>query len=145
MSTAPLQPHDEHDIGPIGGPIRPGGRGAIPFSRRDDIEAIRRDMMEGEQIYGTFGDGTGDIALLGITNRRLIFVNMAMGEDRVGLTSVAIKSVVACSYITHPDSPLTEATAVGILIGRTLYEMGCNDQDEARDVYGLIMWHLIGL
>jgi hypothetical protein len=148
MSPSPLHPHERDDgplAGPVTGPLRPGGRGAIPFSRRDDIETIRRDLLEGEQLYGTFGDGTGDIALLGITNRRLMFVNMKLGDDRVGLTSVALGVVVACSYITPPDGPLTHPCALVIQVGAIHYEMGCVSIEEARDIYDLIMWHRIGV
>lgn len=145
MSTSHAH-HVTIDDAPLGGPMRPEGQGLIPAAaRRDDIAAIRRDLMEGEQIYGTFGNGTGDMGLLGITNRRLMFVNFGLGDDRVGLTSTPLKNVVAVSYITHPSVPLTESTVVGIQIGRSVFEIGCEDPEEARNVHGLIMWHLIGL
>ncbi|MDF2975585.1 MAG: hypothetical protein K0S40_313 [Actinomycetospora sp.] len=132
-------------FGQLAGPVRPGQRVGFVPAHGPGVEAIRRDMLEGEQIYGIFGDRRGPTALVGITNRRVLLMDGQYAEGRVALTSVPLRQIVCCSYITAADQPITEATVVGIKVGRTQYEVSCTSPEEAQDVHGLIMWHLIGL
>jgi hypothetical protein len=106
---------------------------------------MRRDILDGEQIYGIFGDRRGATPLVGITNRRVLLVDATYDEGRAALTSVPLRQIVSCSYITATDAAITEATVVGIKVGRSMFEVSCDSPDEAREVHGLIMWHLIGV
>ncbi|MCD2191954.1 hypothetical protein LQ327_00935 [Actinomycetospora endophytica] len=106
---------------------------------------MRRDLLDGEQIYGIFGDRRGATPLVGITNRRVLLVDAAYDEDRVALTSVPLRQITSCSYITASGTAITESTVVGIKVGRNMFEVSCNSPEEAQEVHGLIMWHLIGL
>ena len=133
------------DSGQLAGPIRPESRLGFVHGSGPGIQAMRRDILEGEQIYGIFGDRQGDTAFVGITNRRVVLMDTVYGDDRVALTSVPLQQIVACSYITSATEPITEATVVGIKVGRTTFEVSCSSPEEAQDVHHLIMWHLIGL
>ncbi|MHC1562232.1 hypothetical protein ACR9E3_24985 [Actinomycetospora sp. C-140] len=75
----------------------------------------------------------------------MLLMDAAYEDGRVALTSVPLRQIVSCSYITAVDEPVTEATVVGIKVGRNMFEVSCASPDEAQDVHGLIMWHLIGL
>ena len=131
--------------GQLHGPVRPEHRvGYVPH-HGPGVEAIRQDLLEGEQIYGIFGDRRGPTALVGITNRRVLLMDAVYDDGRVALTSVPMRQIVSCSYIAAADVPITDATVVGIKVGRTMYEVSCTSPEEAQDVHGLIMWHLIGL
>ena len=134
-----------YDSGQLSGPRRPEHRAGVVQSHGPGVQAIRRDILEGEQIYGIFGDRQGPIALVGVTNRRVLFMDAMYDDGRVALTSVPLRQIVSCSYITTTDQPITEATVVGIKVGRTMFEVSCVSPEEAQDVHGLIMWHLIGL
>lgn len=133
------------DSGQLHGPIRPETRVGFVQGDGADVQAMRWDILEGEQIYGIFGDRRGATALIGITNRRVLLMDTMYGEGRVALTSVPLRQIVSCSYITSTTEPITEATVVGIKVGRLTFEVSCNSPEEAQEVHGLIMWHLIGL
>jgi hypothetical protein len=133
------------DSGQLSGPIRPETRVGFVHGSGPGIQAIRRDILEGEQIYGIFGDRRGDTALIGITNRRVLLMDTTYGDGRMALTSVPLRQIVSCSYIAPATEPISEATVVGIKVGRSMFEISCNSPEEAQDVHGLIMWHLIGL
>ncbi|GAA4925044.1 hypothetical protein EV188_102892 [Actinomycetospora succinea] len=133
------------ESGQLAGPMRPEHRAGSVSHHGPGVQAIRRDILEGEQIYGIFGDRHGPTALIGVTNRRVLFMDAAYDDGRVALTSVPLKQIVSCSYITTVDQPVTEATVVGIKVGRNMFEVSCVSPEEAQDVHGLIMWHLIGL
>lgn len=106
---------------------------------------MRRDLLDGEQIYGIFGDRRGATPLVGITNRRVLLLDAAYDEGRAALTSVPLRQIVSCSYITAADTAISEATVVGIKVGRSMFEVSCKSPEEAQEVHGLIMWHLIGV
>lgn len=129
----------------LAGPMRPEQRAGYVGSHGPGVQAIRRDILEGEQIYGIFGDRQGPTALIGVTNRRVLLMEAGYDDGRAALTSVPLRQIVSCSYITTVDQPVTEATVVGIKVGRTVFEVSCVSPEEAQDVHGLIMWHLIGL
>ncbi|GLZ46318.1 hypothetical protein Acsp06_25030 [Actinomycetospora sp. NBRC 106375] len=133
------------DSGQLAGPVRPEHRAGYIQHHGPGVQAIRRDILEGEQIYGIFGDRRGPTILIGITNRRVLLVDAAYEDGRVALTSVPLRQIVSCSYIVAADRPVTEATVVGIKVGRNMFEVSCTSPEEAQDVHGLIMWHLIGL
>ena len=133
------------DSGQLHGPIRPETRIGFVHGSGLDVQAMRRDILEGEQIYGVFGDRQGATALIGITNRRVLLMDTMYGEGQVAMTSVPLRQIVSCSYITSAAEPITEATVVGIKVGRTMFEVSCHSHEEAQDVHSLIMWHLIGL
>lgn len=131
--------------GQVTGPIRPQSRVGHAHGRGPGVRAMRRDILDGEQIYGIFGDRRGAISTIGITNRRVLLMDRTYGEGRVALTSVPLRQIVSCSYITSGAEPITEATVVGIKVGRSTFEVSCTSPEEAQEVHGLIMWHLIGL
>ncbi|PVY96346.1 hypothetical protein C8D89_13135 [Actinomycetospora cinnamomea] len=131
--------------GQLAGPIRPESRVGFVHGSEPAIQAMRQDIMDGEQIYGIFGDRRGDTALIAITNRRVLMMDTVYGKGRVALTSVPLRQIVSCSYITSTTEPITDATVVGIKVGRSMFEVSCNSPEEAQDVHHLIMWHLIGL
>src|SRR3954452_5686924 len=133
------------DSGQLSGPIRPESRVGFAHGSGPGIQAIRRDILEGEQIYGIFGDRRGDTALIGITNRRVLLMDTTYGDGRMALTSVPLRQIVSCSYIAPATEPISEATVVGIKVGRSMFEVSCNSPEEAQEVHSLIMWHLIGL
>lgn len=144
MATIPYQDRDP-DSGRLASPMRPENPVGFVQGHGPGIEAMRRDILEGEQMYAIFGDRGGETALVGITNRRVILMDTAYDEGRVALTSVPLRQIVSCSYVTADTEPLTEATVVGIKVGRSMFEVTCSSPEEAQDVHGLIMWHLIGL
>jgi hypothetical protein len=74
-----------------------------------------------------------------------MLIDTTYAEGRVALTSVPLRQIVSCSYITPVAEAITEATVVGIKVGRSMFEVSCTSPDEAREVHSLIMWHLIGL
>jgi len=134
-----------YDSGQLSGPYRPELRAGVVQTHGPGVQAIRRDILEGEQIYGIFGDRRGPTALIGITNRRILLMDAVYDDGRVALTPVPLRQIVSCSYISATDEPVTDATVVGIKVGRNMFEVSCVSPEEARDVHGLIMWHLIGL
>lgn len=131
--------------GQVTGPIRPRSRAGYVQGRGPGVQAIRRDILDGEQIYGIIGDRRGATPVVGITNRRVLLVDAAYDEGRTALTSVPLRQIVSCSYIAAADTAITETAVVGIKVGRSMFEVSCDSPDEAQEVHGLIMWHLIGV
>lgn len=144
MAQIPYQGRDP-DAGRLAGPVRPESPLGFVQGHGPSIEAMRREIVEGEQMYTIFGDRRGDTALVGVTNRRVMLLDTAYDEGRIALTSVPLQQISTCSYVTSADEPLSEAVVVGIKVGRSMFEVTCSSAEEAQDLHGLIMWHLIGL
>jgi hypothetical protein len=91
-------------------------------------------------VYQGCQDG---VRLLAVTNRRLMIVEATSWEGRVALTSVPFARVTSVCFLAAEDKSVYTATAVGIKVLNTVYELGCQGQEQAREVHDLLIWNII--
>src|SRR4051794_41864176 len=96
------------DSGQLSGPIRPETRVGFVHGSGPGIQAMRRDILEGEQIYGIFGDRRGDTAPIGVTNPRGLLMGTGYGGGRGALASLALRPIRRLSLLAPPPHPTSE-------------------------------------
>lgn len=116
--------------------------GAPWYDNGVQFDVIRDSVMSGEQIYGVFaGESTG-IALCGVTNRRVIVLDHAFGDDRAALISAPYGRVTTVAFVSTEQEPVFSRT-VAIQVGRTFYEITCRGEDQAQELHDLVAWRLL--
>jgi hypothetical protein len=135
MANVPMSPASQ-DLCPT-----PGGT-PVQDGRRD-LEAIHGNLLEGERIDGVYRGCQDGVRLLAVTNRRLMVVEATSWEGRVALTSVPFTRVTSVCFLAAEAESVYTATAVGIKVLHTVYELGCQDQEQAREVHDLLIWNII--
>jgi hypothetical protein len=110
---------------------------------RSDLGAIYDNLFSGEQIDGVFRGCEAGVRLVALTNRRLMMVESTSCENRLALTSVPFARVTSVCFLAPIDGSVARSTAVGIKVLHTLYELGCQDVEQAQELHNLIIWHLI--
>lgn len=131
----------------------PGGNQAWcpAFDDRADLDSIRDVLFEGEQIYGVYSGSGPEVRMIALTNRRMVILEVKTDADRgdeqerASLTSVPYSKLNSCSFVADPGESVATATMVAVKVGaRTIYEIHCVAEEQAREVHDVVMWHLIG-
>lgn len=120
----------------------PAVDGSPSFDNGLHFDVIRDSVMAGEQIYGVFaGEGAG-VSLCGVTNRRVILLDTAFGDDRAALISAPYGRVTTVAFVSTEQEPLFSRT-VAIQVGRTFYEVTCRGEEQAQELHDLVAWRLL--
>jgi hypothetical protein len=112
---------------------------------RTDFQAVHDNLFDGERIDGVYRGGPGGVELLAVTNRRLMIVESKAWKGRTALTSMSFSQVASVSYLVSANTSISSPTAVGIQTRSGSYELGCQSEEQAREVHDLITWNLIGV
>lgn len=123
----------------------PGPGPAPDLDSRTDLLAIHDNLFDGERIDGIYRGCSGGIELLAVTNRRLMVVETENWDGRTALTSMAFSQLASVSYIVPEDTPIGDATVVGVKTRSATYELCCRTAEQAREVHDLITWNLVGI
>ena len=121
---------------------RPLSARSPAFDSSAQLEVIQNSMLENEQLYGVYASRSAGVALVGITNRRVILLDRAYPGGRVALMTVPYKAVTTVSYVSTDDEPIFSAT-IALQVGRNFYEFTCRSEQQAADVHDLISWHVL--
>jgi hypothetical protein len=110
---------------------------------RTDLAVIHDSLFDGEALDGVYRGCEAGVRLLAVTNRRLMMVETTSCDDRRALTSVPYGRVTSVCYLASSDECVAGSTTVGIKVLLTLYELGCKEEEQARELHDLIAWHLV--
>jgi hypothetical protein len=61
----------------------------------------------------------------------------------VALTSVPFARVTSVCFLAAENESVYTSTVVGIKVLHTVYELGCQGQEQARAVHDLLVWNII--
>lgn len=114
------------------------------FDSTAQLEVVRDSLLENEQLYGVYASTSASIALVGVTNRRVILLDRSFPGGRVALTSVPYTRVTSVSYVSTDDEPIFSAT-IALQVARITYEFRCRSEQQASDIHDLISWHILDL
>ena len=121
---------------------RPLAARSPAFDSAAQLEVVRDSLLENEQLYGVYASTSAGVALVGVTNKRVILLDRAFPGGRVALITVPFKAVTTVSYVSTDDEPIF-STTIALQVGRTFYEFTCRTEEQAADVHDLISWHLL--
>ena len=121
---------------------RPIAARSPAFDSSAQLEVVRDSLLENEQLYGAYASTSAGIALVGVTNKRVILLDRAYPGGRVALMTVPFKAVTTVSYVSTDDEPIFSST-IALQVGRTFYEFTCRTEQQAADVHDLISWHVL--
>ena len=118
----------------------------IPHNVRDQLAAVERGLLEGEQViavYDAKGAGTG---FIGLTDVRVILQDESYVGGRVALTSVPYSAVHAVSLVSNKSflSGWVEAATVAIVISGKTFEIELRGHEKAQHVHDVILFYSSG-
>lgn len=105
-------------------------------------DIVRDSIVSGEQIYGVYASESAGVAMVGITNKRVIILDTAFSGGRAALVTAPFSRVTTVSYVSTDDEPIFSRT-VAIQVGRVFYEATCRGAEQAAEVHDVISWHLM--
>ena len=123
---------------------RPLSARSPSFDSTAQLGVIQDSLLETEQLYGVYASNTPGIALVGVTNRRLILLDTAFPGGRTALITVPFSRVTTVSYVSTDAEPIFSAT-LAIQVARTYYEVTCRTEQQASDLHDLVTYHLLDL
>lgn len=123
---------------------RPLSARSPAFDSAAQLQVVQDSLLENEQLYGVYASTSPGIALVGVTNKRVILLDRAFPGGRVALVTVPYKGVVSVSYVSTDDEPIFSST-IALQVGRTFYEFTCRSEQQASDVHDLISYHILDL
>lgn len=106
------------------------------------FDIIRDSVVSGEQIYGVFASESAGVAMVGVTNKRVILLDTAFTGGRAALVTAPFSRITTISYVSTEDEPLFSRT-VAIQVGRIFYEITCRGEEQAAELHDVVSWHLM--
>ena len=123
---------------------RPLSARSPAFDSSAQLELVQDSLLENEQLYGVYASTSAGVALVGVTNKRVILLDRAFPGGRVALMSVPFKAVTTVSYVSTDEEPIFSKT-IALQVGRTFYEFTCRSHQQATDVHDLVSWHILDM
>lgn len=105
-------------------------------------DIIRDSVTAGEQIYGVFASESAGVAMVGVTNKRIIILDTAFTGGRAALVTAPFSRITTVSYISTDDEPIFSRT-LAIQVGRIFYEVTCRGEEQAAELHDIVSWHLM--
>lgn len=121
---------------------RPVSARSPAFDSTAQLEVVQDSLLENEQLYGVYASTSAGVALVGVTNKRIILLDRAFPGGRVALTTVPFSRVTTVSYVSTDEEPIFSST-IALQVARTVYEFTCRSEQQASDIHDLISWHIL--
>lgn len=112
------------------------------FDEGVQYDIIRDSIVAGEQIYGVYASASGGVAMLGVTNKRVILLDTAFSGGRAALITAPFTRITTVSYVSTEDEPIFSRT-IAIQVGRLFYEITCLGPEQAAEIHDIVSWHLM--
>lgn len=112
------------------------------FDEGAHYDIIRDSVTSGEQIYSVFASSSAGVAMVGVTNKRVILLDTAFAGGRAALVTAPFTRITTISYISTEDEPIFSRT-VAIQVGRIFYEITCRGEEQAAELHDIVSWHLM--
>ena len=106
------------------------------------FDVIRDSIIAGEQIYGAYASESAGVAMVGVTNKRVILLDTAFTGGRAALVTAPFSRITTVSYVSTEDEPIFSRT-IAIQVGRIFYEVTCRGEEQAAELHDTISWHLM--
>lgn len=106
------------------------------------MQAIQDNIFSGETLEALFRGEEGGLALLAVTNKRLMLLDKYTFEERTALTSVPLKGVSKVSFVMLDGETLDTTRTVGVVLGGQAHLVICPTRQEARELHDMLIWTL---
>lgn len=131
-------------------PLRPAGADlpltvATSTDGPTELGLLHDSLFDGERLLGLYRGYEPGVAVLAVTNRRLMMVETTSQAEYRALTSVPFGRVSSVSYLADRDESVAAATTVAVRVHTTFYHLDCATEEEAHEAHDLIAWHLVGV
>lgn len=112
------------------------------YDETSQFDIIRDSITAGEQIYATYASDSAGVAMVGVTNKRVILLDTAFTGGRAALVTAPFSRITTVAYVSTEDEPIFSRT-VAIQVGRIFYEVTCRGEEQAAELHDTISWHLM--
>jgi len=108
-----------------------------------ELAMMQSNVFNGEAVDGVFRGKSPGLALLAVTNRRLMYLDGSSFEGRTALVSSPMKGVSDVAFLDGPDVELQYTTIVGLTVQRSKQFIILPTQEEARQLHDMLIWSII--
>lgn len=106
------------------------------------LVAIQDNIFSGESLEAVFRGEPGGLALLAVTNRRLMLLDKITFEERTALTSVPLRGISRVSFVMNDGETLDTTRTVGLVVSGQAHLVVCPTRQEARELHDMLIWTL---
>ncbi|HET9494114.1 MAG TPA: PH domain-containing protein [Chloroflexia bacterium] len=114
----------------------------IEYDSKGQMERIQGMVVQGEVLYAVFDLKGGGSGFVGITDRRLIFMDQAIFRKKRSLVSLPYSKITA---VASEDSGgiIFGTSTLLVIAGSREFEFDFRSNEKAHRAYELIMWNLL--
>lgn len=115
---------------------------SVEFDNKGQAERIAAMVIQGERLYAVFDLKGGGSGFVGITDRRLIFMDQGVIRKKKTLVSLPFSKITA---VGSEDSGgiIFSTSELIVLAGSKEWEFEFRTSEKAHRAYQLIMWNML--
>jgi hypothetical protein len=117
----------------------------IDFDKKDQLERIQALAVAGEILYGVFDMKGGGTGFMGVTDRRIVFMDESFFRKSKALVTVPFTKITAVGVEDSGRSlnPFLATSKLFVVAGSREWEFEFRSNEKAHKAYRLIMSNLL--
>lgn len=117
----------------------------VEFDKRDQLERIESLLVAGEVLYAVYDMKGGGTGYMGITDRRLIFMDQSFIRKTKAIVTLPFSKITAIGVEDsgRTVNPFASTSELSVVAGSREWEFEFRSNDKAHRAYALIMSNLL--